>query len=274
MNPTNRPRRADRLARERRGRGRHLLGDGGVRPGDIHACVRGRQHRLLVRAVRRHLHLPHALGRAAGVSTRFVDPLDYEGYADAIDEDTAYVHLETIGNPALVTPDIERIADIAHDHGVPLFVDNTFATPYLCRPLDHGADLVWESTTKWLTGNGTTVGGVLVDGGSFPWSEYAEKYPEIAQDNPAYHGINYVEAFGDAAFTFAAVTRGLRDLGDQQSPFDAWNTLQQTESLPPDGAPLRERRDRRRVPRRARRRGVGELPALRATRPTMRPAST
>jgi len=111
---------------------------------DIHACVRGRQHRLLVRAVRRHLHLPHALGRAAGVSTRFVvDPLDYEGYADAIDEDTAYVHLETIGNPALVTPDIERIADIAHDHGVPLFVDNTFATPYLCRPLDHGADLVW-----------------------------------------------------------------------------------------------------------------------------------
>src|SRR6056297_2821259 len=167
-----------------------------------------------------------------GVEARFVDTLDYDAYAEAIDDDTAYVHFETIGNPALVTPDIERVADIAHDHGVPLFVDNTFATPYLCRPLEHGADLVWESTTKWLHGSGTTVGGVLVDGGSFPWDEYAEKYPEIAQDNPAYHGINFAERFGDAAFTFAAVTRGLRDLGDQQSPFDAWNTLQQTESLP------------------------------------------
>ena len=178
-----------------------------------------------------YTYLTHSVERR-GVSTRFVDPLDYEGYAEAIDEDTAYVHLETIGNPALVTPDIQRIADIAHDHGVPLFVDNTFATPYLCRPLEHGADLVWESTTKWLTGNGTTVGGVVVDGGSFPWAEHAEKYPEIAQDNPAYHGINFAERFGDAAFTFAAITRGLRDLGDQQSPFDAWNTLQQTESLP------------------------------------------
>ncbi|TKX53415.1 O-acetylhomoserine aminocarboxypropyltransferase/cysteine synthase [Halorubrum sp. SP3] len=178
-----------------------------------------------------YTYLTHSVERR-GVSTRFVDPLDYEGYAEAIDEDTAYVHLETIGNPALVTPDIQRIADIAHDRGVPLFVDNTFATPYLCRPLEHGADLVWESTTKWLTGNGTTVGGIVVDGGSFPWAEHAEKYPEIAQDNPAYHGINFAERFGDAAFTFAAVTRGLRDLGDQQSPFDAWNTLQQTESLP------------------------------------------
>ncbi|MDB2225961.1 O-acetylhomoserine aminocarboxypropyltransferase/cysteine synthase family protein [Halorubrum ezzemoulense] len=178
-----------------------------------------------------YTYLTHSVERR-GVSTRFVDPLDYEGYAEAIDGDTAYVHLETIGNPALVTPDIQRIADIAHDHGVPLFVDNTFATPYLCRPLEHGADLVWESTTKWLTGNGTTVGGVVVDGGSFPWADHAEKYPEIAQDNPAYHGINFAERFGDAAFTFAAITRGLRDLGDQQSPFDAWNTLQQTESLP------------------------------------------
>ena len=178
-----------------------------------------------------YTYFTHSVERR-GVSTRFVDPLDYEGYAEAIDEDTAYVHLETIGNPALVTPDIQRIADIAHEHGAPLFVDNTFATPYLCRPLDHGADLVWESTTKWLTGNGTTVGGVVVDGGSFPWAEHAEKYPEIAQDNPAYHGINFAERFGDAAFTFAAITRGLRDLGDQQSPFDAWNTLQQTESLP------------------------------------------
>ena len=178
-----------------------------------------------------YTYFTHSVERR-GVTTRFVDTLDYEGYADAIDEHTAYVHLETIGNPALVTPDIERVAEIAHDHGVPLFVDNTFATPALCRPLEHGADLVWESTTKWLTGNGTTVGGALVDGGSFPWGEYPEKFPEIATDNPAYHGVNFVEAFGDAAFAYAAVTRGLRDLGNQQAPFDAWNTLQQVESLP------------------------------------------
>ncbi|MEF8907844.1 MAG: PLP-dependent transferase, partial [Haloarculaceae archaeon] len=149
-----------------------------------------------------------------------------------IDDDTAYVHLETIGNPALVTPDIERVADIAHDHGVPLFVDNTFATPYLCRPLEHGADLVWESTTKWIHGSGTTVGGALVDGGSFPWDEHADRFPEVAADNPAYHGVNFRERFGEAAFTYAAVARGCRDLGNQQSPFDAWQTMQGVESLP------------------------------------------
>ncbi|ACV11782.1 O-acetylhomoserine/O-acetylserine sulfhydrylase [Halorhabdus utahensis DSM 12940] len=167
-----------------------------------------------------------------GVEARFVDTLDYDAYEEAIDEDTAYVHFETIGNPALVTPDIERIADIAHDHGVPLLVDNTFATPYLCNPIEHGADLVWNSTTKWIHGSGTTVGGILVDGGSFPWDEYAEDYPEVAGDNPAYHGVNFEERFGDAAFTYAAIARGLRDLGNQQAPFDAWQTIQGLESLP------------------------------------------
>ncbi|QSG13568.1 O-acetylhomoserine aminocarboxypropyltransferase/cysteine synthase family protein [Halapricum desulfuricans] len=167
-----------------------------------------------------------------GVETRFVDTLDYDAYDEAIDEDTAYVHLETIGNPALVTPDIERVAEIAHDHGVPLLVDNTFATPYLSNPIEHGADLVWESTTKWIHGSGTTVGGVVVDGGTFPWEEYAEDYPEIAEDNPAYHGVNFVDRFGEAAFTYAGIARGLRDLGNQQSPFDAWQTIQGLESLP------------------------------------------
>jgi O-acetylhomoserine (thiol)-lyase len=165
-----------------------------------------------------------------GVEAKFVDTLDYEAYDEAIDEDTAYVHLETIGNPALVTPDIERIADIAHDHDVPLLVDNTFATPYLCNPIEHGADLVWHSTTKWIHGSGSTVGGALIDGGTFPWEE--GDYPEIAEDNPAYHGVNFRETFGDAAFAYAARTRGLRDLGNQQSPFDAWVTLQKLESLP------------------------------------------
>jgi O-acetylhomoserine (thiol)-lyase len=167
-----------------------------------------------------------------GVEARFVDTLDYEAYEEAIDEDTAYVHYETIGNPALVTPDLERIADIAHDHGVPVFVDNTFATPYLCKPLDHGADLVWNSTTKWIHGSGTTIGGVVVDGGSFPWAEYSEKFPEIAADNPAYHGVNFAETFGEDAFTYAGIARGLRDMGNQQSPFDAWQTIQGVESLP------------------------------------------
>jgi O-acetylhomoserine (thiol)-lyase len=178
-----------------------------------------------------YTYFTHTVGRR-GIETRFVDTLDYEAYADAIDEDTAYVHLETIGNPALVTPDLQRIADIAHEHGTPLFVDNTFATPALCRPLEHGTDLVWDSTTKWITGSGSTIGGALVDGGSFPWAEYADDYPEIATDNPAYHGVNFADRFGDAAFTYAAIARGLRDLGNSQSPFDAWVTAQKLESLP------------------------------------------
>ncbi|MFB6073370.1 MAG: O-acetylhomoserine aminocarboxypropyltransferase/cysteine synthase family protein [Halobacterium sp.] len=176
-------------------------------------------------------YLTHSVERR-GVSTRFVDALDYDAYADAIDEDTAYVIVETIGNPSLATPDLERIAEIAHEHGVPLLVDNTFATPYLCNPIEHGADIVWHSTTKWIHGAGTTVGGALVDGGNFPWAEHADDYPEIAEENPAYHGVNFAERFGDAAFTFAAIARGLRDLGNQQSPFDAWQTLEKIESLP------------------------------------------
>jgi O-acetylhomoserine (thiol)-lyase len=176
-----------------------------------------------------YTYFTHTVERR-GITTKFVDTLDYEAYEEAIDEDTAYVHLETIGNPALVTPDIERIADIAHEHDVPLLVDNTFATPYLCRPIEHGADLVWNSTTKWIHGAGSTIGGAIVDGGTFPWS--AADYPEVAGDNPAYHGVNFQERFGDAAFAYAARTRGLRDLGNQQSPFDSWVTLQKLETLP------------------------------------------
>lgn len=176
-----------------------------------------------------YTYLTHTVEKR-GIETRFVDTLDYEAYEDAIDADTAYVHCETIGNPALDVPDIERIADIAHAHNVPLFVDNTFATPYLCQPLAHGADLVWNSTTKWLHGAGSTVGGVLVDGGSFPWDE--GDYPELTEPNPAYHGVNFYDTFGEIAFAIAARTRGLRDLGNQQAPFDAWVTLQKLESLP------------------------------------------
>ncbi|MGB9987037.1 O-acetylhomoserine aminocarboxypropyltransferase/cysteine synthase family protein [Salarchaeum japonicum] len=178
-----------------------------------------------------HTYLSHTVERR-GVTTRFVDTLDVDAYREAIDEDTAYVLVETIGNPALVTPDLEAIADVAHEHDTPLLVDNTFATPALCNPIEHGADIVWHSTTKWLHGAGTTVGGALVDAGTFDWQANADKYPEIGADNPAYHGVNFAERFGDAAFTYAAIARGLRDLGNQQSPFDAWTTLQGMESLP------------------------------------------
>lgn len=178
-----------------------------------------------------YTYLTHSVERR-GVSTRFVDALDYDAYADAIDEDTAYVLVETIGNPSLTTPDFERLGEITDEHGVPLIVDNTFATPYLCNPIEYGADIVWHSTTKWLHGSGTTIGGVLVDGGTFDWTKHADKFPEIATENPAYHGVNFAERFGDAAFTYAAIARGLRDLGNQQSPFDAWQTLQKLESLP------------------------------------------
>jgi O-acetylhomoserine (thiol)-lyase len=166
-----------------------------------------------------------------GVEFRTVETLDYDAYAEAVDDDTAFVHVETLANPSLVTPDFERLADIAHDAAVPLFVDNTFATPYLCRPLEHGADLVWESTTKWIHGSGTTLGGILVDGGTFPWEHPDADYPELAGENPAY-GFDFTERFGDRAFAAAARYRSLRSLGNGQSPFDAWVTLQGLETLP------------------------------------------
>jgi O-acetylhomoserine (thiol)-lyase len=167
-----------------------------------------------------------------GIEPRFVDTLDYEAYEEAVDGDTAYVHVETVGNPSLVTPDLERVADIAHEAGAPLVVDNTFPTPCLCRPFEHGADVVWESTTKWLHGSGTTVGGILVDGGSFPWEEHPEQYPEIAGESPAFEGVNFRERFGEEAFARVARQRAVRSLGNQQAPFDAWQTLQGLETLP------------------------------------------
>jgi len=166
-----------------------------------------------------------------GIEPRVVDTLDYDAYADAIDDDTAYVHVETIANPSLKTPDFERLAEVAHDHRAPLVVDNTFASPALCRPIEHGADVVWESTTKWIHGSGTTVGGILVDGGTFPWDDPAVDYPEMAGENPAF-GVDFSERFGDRAFAAAARQRSVRSIGSQQSPFDAWVTLQGVETLP------------------------------------------
>ena len=166
-----------------------------------------------------------------GIEARLVETLDYDAYETAIDEKTAFVHVETVANPSLVTPDFERLAEIAHANAVPLVVDNTFATPYLCRPFEHGADITWESTTKWITGNGTTVGGIVVDGGQFPWDHPDADYDELDGQSPAFP-IDFVEQFGDAAFANVARQRGVRPTGGQQSPFDAWQTIQGLNTLP------------------------------------------
>ncbi|WP_276299162.1 O-acetylhomoserine aminocarboxypropyltransferase/cysteine synthase family protein [Halorussus lipolyticus] len=176
-------------------------------------------------------HLRHTASKR-GVEPRFVDTLDYDAYEEAVDDSTAFVHVETVGNPSLVTPDFDRVAEIAHEAGAPLVVDNTFATPALCRPLERGADVVWESTTKWLHGSGTTVGGVVVDGGSFDWQAHADDYSELAGQNPAYHDTDFSRDFPDAPLSAAVRWRALRSLGNQQSPFDAWQTLQGLESFP------------------------------------------
>ncbi|WP_410766148.1 O-acetylhomoserine aminocarboxypropyltransferase/cysteine synthase family protein [Haloferax sp. DFSO60] len=163
-----------------------------------------------------------------GIEPRTVETLDIDAYADAIDENTAFVHVETVANPSLKTPDFEAVADVAHEHEVPLVVDNTFATPALCRPIEHGADIVWESTTKWIHGSGTTVGGVVVDGGTFPWE--AADYEELSGENPAF-GVDFVERFGERAFAQTIRHRAVRSLGNCQSPFDAWQTIQGLETL-------------------------------------------
>lgn len=166
-----------------------------------------------------------------GIDVRFVDTLDPLAYESAIDENTAYVHCETIGNPTLVTPPLAEISAIANERGTPFIVDNTFATPKLCRPLEYGANIVWESTTKWIHGSGTTLGGILVTDGSFDFSDYSDKYPELAAPNPAFNDVRFTDHFGDRAVTMAARHRGTRSLGGQQSPFDAWLTLQGLETL-------------------------------------------
>ena len=175
-------------------------------------------------------YFSHIAGKR-GIDTRTVDALDPAAVEDAIDEDTAFVHVETIANPSLVTPDFEAVADVAHDHAVPLVVDNTFATPHLCRPIEHGADVVWESTTKWLHGAGTTLGGVVVDGGTFPWDHPDADFPELSGENPAY-GFDFTERFGDRALAAAVRQRAVRATGTGQTPFDAWQTMQGVETLP------------------------------------------
>lgn len=164
-----------------------------------------------------------------GMKAKFSPEDTPKSFSALIDEDTRFLHLETIGNPSLEVPDLEKIAEVAHQADIPLVVDNTFATPYLCHPFEHGADVVWHSTTKWLNGGGTAIGGAVVDSGDFPWEE--GDFPELTEPDPSYHGVNFRERFGDEAFITNLRARGLRDLGSAQSPFDTFLNLQGLETL-------------------------------------------
>ena len=173
--------------------------------------------------------LEHTLSHF-GVSTTFVDAHNLEAVEGAIQENTRAIYLETLGNPNSDIPDIDAIAEIAHKHGLPLVIDNTFGTPYLIRPIEHGADLVVHSATKFIGGHGTTLGGIIVDSGKFDWKA-SGKYPAIADPNPSYHGVSFVEAAGPAAFVTYIRAILLRDMGATISPFNAFLLLQGTETL-------------------------------------------
>lgn len=165
-----------------------------------------------------------------GISTTFVDAHDLAEVENAIRDNTRAIYLETLGNPNSDIPDIDAIAAIAHRHGLPVVVDNTFGTPYLIRPIEHGADIVVHSATKFLGGHGTTLGGVIVESGKFDWSK-SGNYPNIAEPNPSYHGVSFYAAVGPAAFVTYIRAILLRDTGAAISPFNAFLLLQGIETL-------------------------------------------
>ena len=165
-----------------------------------------------------------------GIRTTFVDAHDLAEVEGAIEADTRAIYLETLGNPNSDIPDIDAIAAIAHKHGLPLVIDNTFGTPYLIRPIEHGADIVVHSATKFLGGHGTTLGGVIVESGQFDWKA-SGKYPNIADPNPSYHGVSFYDAVGPAAFVTYIRAILLRDTGATLSPFNAFLLLQGVETL-------------------------------------------
>nr|PZN30224.1 MAG: O-acetylhomoserine aminocarboxypropyltransferase [Chloroflexota bacterium] len=167
--------------------------------------------------------------RRFGIDTVFVDPDDPENFRRAITPRTRVLYGETIGNPRINVLDIEAVAQIAHEHNLPLVVDNTFGTPYLCRPLEHGADIVVHSATKFLGGHGTSIGGVIVDSGRFPWDK--GPFPQLLEPSKGYHGIRFFETFGDFAFIMKARVEALRDFGPALSPFNSFLFLQGLETL-------------------------------------------
>lgn len=165
-----------------------------------------------------------------GIETTFVDAHNLEEVEAAIKENTKAIYLETLGNPNSDIPNIDAIAEIAHKHGLPVVVDNTFGTPYLFRPIEHGADIVVHSATKFIGGHGTTLGGIIIDGGTFDWAA-SGKYPWISEPNPSYHGVKFTEAAGPAAFATYIRAILLRDTGAAISPFNAFLLLQGVETL-------------------------------------------
>jgi len=173
--------------------------------------------------------LSHTLPRF-GITTTFIKPRDIDGFRAALRPNTRLVVGETIGNPGLEVLDIPSIADIAHEARIPLLIDSTFATPYLCRPLDLGADIVMHSLTKWIGGHGIAIGGALIDGGRFDW-QASGKYPTLTEPVAGYHGIVFAEQFGPAAFVMRARTEGLRQFGVCLSPLNAFHLLQGVETL-------------------------------------------
>jgi O-acetylhomoserine (thiol)-lyase len=174
--------------------------------------------------------LTHTLPRF-GITATFVKPRDLDGFRTAINEQTRLVIAETIGNPGLEVLDIPRLAGIAHAAGIPLLIDNTFATPYLSRPVALGADIVMHSVTKWIGGHGIAIGGVIVDGGRFDW-QASGKFPTLTEPYAGYHGIVFAEEFGPSAFIMRARMEGLRDFGACLSPTNAFYLLQGVETLP------------------------------------------
>ncbi len=167
-----------------------------------------------------------------GIDVRFAAQDDHEGLEAQIDDRTKALFCETVGNPSGEIVDLERLAAIAHRHGIPLMVDNTVPTPYLWRPIDDGADIVIHSLTKYMGGHGTTVGGVIVDSGRFPWAENGERFPMLVEPDPSYHGVVYTEDMGEAAFITRCRVVPLRNMGAALSPYSAFQLLQGIESLP------------------------------------------
>ncbi len=176
-----------------------------------------------------HNLLTHTLPRF-GITASFVDPRDLDGFRKAIRPETRLVFCETIGNPGLEVANLPELSKIAHEAGVPLMVDSTFATPYLCRPFEHGADIVMHSATKWLGGHGVAIGGMLVDGGTFDW-EKSGKFPTLTEPYAGYHGLDFAEEYGPLAFIMRARAEGLRDFGACISPHNAFLLLQGVETL-------------------------------------------
>ena len=167
--------------------------------------------------------------RRLGIQTTFVDPDDPQEFCRAITPRTRALYAETIGNPRMNVADIAMLAEIAHSRNLPLVIDNTFASPYLCRPVEHGADIVLHSATKFIGGHGTSIGGVIVDSGRFPWDR--GRFPQLLEPSKGYHGIRFWETFGDFAYIMKARVEGLRDFGPALSPFNAFLFLQGLETL-------------------------------------------